>query len=125
MLAMVVTGRRIGRVDSRMLILPGLLLTAFSLHWMAGFTTEVPMSTLVWTGVVQGLGIGFIFVPLSIPTLATLAPHYRHEGTARYSLMRNIGDRIGISAIITLLAPNTQGNHAATPQRIHPIRSMP
>src|SRR3546814_4453002 len=97
MLAMVVTGRRIGRVDSRMLILPGLLLTAFSLHWMAGFTTEVLMSTLAWTAVVQGFGLGFIFVPLSTPTFATLAPHYRNEGTAMYSLMRNTGVRFGIT----------------------------
>src|SRR3546814_18869526 len=74
MLAMVVTGRLIGRVDSRMLILTGLLLTAFSLHLMAGFTTEVPMSTLLWTGVVQGFGLGVIFVPLRTPTFATLPP---------------------------------------------------
>ncbi|HEY9567460.1 MAG TPA: DHA2 family efflux MFS transporter permease subunit [Thalassobaculum sp.] len=124
MLAMVVTGRLIGRVDSRMLILTGLLLTAFSLHWMAGFTTEVPMSTLVWTGVVQGFGLGFIFVPLSTLTFATLAPHYRNEGTAMYSLMRNIGASIGISAVITLLAHNTQVNHADMAERITPFRDM-
>src|SRR3546814_11403513 len=115
---MVVTGRLIGRVDSRMLILTGLLLTAFSLHWMAGFTTEVPMSTLVWTGVVQGFGLGFIFVPLSPLTFATLAPHYRHEGTAMYSLMRNIGASIGISAVIPLLAHKTQVPHAYMAHRI-------
>src|SRR3546814_2787379 len=78
---------------------------------MSGFTTEVPISTIVWTGITQGLGLGFIFVPLSTVTFSTLAQHYRNEGTAMFSLMRNIGSSIGISIVFTLLARNTQVNH--------------
>jgi hypothetical protein len=49
------------------------------------------------TGIIQGLGLGFIFVPLSTITFSTLAPHFRNEGAALFSLMRNIGSSIGIS----------------------------
>ena len=59
------------------------------------------------TGFTQGLGLGFIFVPLSTITFATLAPHYRNEGTALFSLMRNIGSSIGIAVVITYLAQRT------------------
>lgn len=124
MIAMVMVGRLIGRVDSRLLILGGLGLTAYSLHRMAGFTTEVPLSAIVSSGIIQGLGLGFIFVPLSTLTFATLAPHYRNEGTAMFSLMRNIGSSIGISAVITLLAHNTQVNHAEMAVSASPFRAM-
>src|SRR3546814_20884515 len=80
MIAMVLVGRLIGKLDTRALILLGIGLTALSLWEMSGFTTEVPISTIVWTGITQGLGLGFIFVPLSTVTFSTLAPNYRTEG---------------------------------------------
>ena len=73
------------------------------------------------TGIIQGLGLGFIFVPLSTLTFSTLAPHYRNEGTALFSLMRNIGSSIGISVVITYLAQRTQINHAALSDYITPF----
>lgn len=123
MLAMMAVGRLIGRIDSRLLILLGISLTALSLHRMAGFTVDVPLSTIAWTGILQGLGLGFVFVPLSTLTFATLAPRYRNEGTAMFSLMRNIGASIGISAVITLLAHNTQVNRADMAANATPFRA--
>jgi DHA2 family multidrug resistance protein len=124
MIAMIIVGRLIGKLDTRLLILLGIGLTALSLWEMSGFTTEVPISTIVWTGVTQGLGLGFIFVPLSTVTFSTLAAHYRNEGTAMYSLMRNIGSSVGISIVVTLLAQNTQINHAAIADVMTPFRTM-
>ncbi|MGD9601804.1 MAG: DHA2 family efflux MFS transporter permease subunit [Gammaproteobacteria bacterium] len=123
MIAMVLVGRLIGKLDTRLLILLGIGLTALSLWEMSGFTTEVPVSTIVWTGIIQGLGLGFIFVPLSTLTFSTLAPHYRNEGTAMFSLMRNIGSSIGISIVVTLLARNTQVNHAGIADVMTPFRA--
>lgn len=112
MIAMMLVGRLIGKIDARGLILFGLLLTAYSLYEMSLFTTEVPVSTLVYTGIVQGFGMGFVFVPLSTLAYATLAPHYRNDATAIFSLMRNIGSSVGISIVIALLARNTQISHS-------------
>jgi DHA2 family multidrug resistance protein len=124
MIGMLAVGRLTGRVDERLMILLGLGLTAASLWEMAGFTTEVSTWTIVQTGVVQGLGLGFIFVPLSTVTFATLAPRLRNEGTAMFSLMRNIGSSIGISIMFTLLAQNGQSNHAALAELVTPFRGM-
>jgi DHA2 family multidrug resistance protein len=123
MAAMFVVGRLIGKVDVRLLILFGLTMTAFSLWEMSAFTTDVPISTIVWTGITQGLGLGFIFVPLSTISFATLAQHYRTEGTSMFSLMRNIGGSIGISVVITMLAQNAQVNHASMGGLLTPFRA--
>ncbi len=108
-------------MDVRHLILLGLLLTSFSLWEMTRFNTDIDAWDIVRTGVTQGLGLGFIFVPLSTITFATLAPRYRNEGTALFSLMRNLGSSIGISVVITYLAQRTQANHAAFADYINPF----
>lgn len=112
MLAMMMVGRMISKVDARWLILFGLLLTAWSLWDMSLFTPSVPQSLIVKTGLIQGFGMGFVFVPLSTLAYSTLAPQYRNDGAAIFSLVRNIGSSIGISIMIALLSRNTQINHA-------------
>jgi MFS transporter, DHA2 family, multidrug resistance protein len=121
MVAMFIVGRLIGRVDARFLIILGLILIAGSLLQMTRFTSQVPVSLIVQTGIVQGLGLGFVFVPLSTIAFSTLAPRFRTEGASMYSLMRNIGSSIGISIVVTLLARNTQINHAALAEAAHPF----
>jgi DHA2 family multidrug resistance protein len=123
MFAMLVVGRLIGKLDTRWLITTGLALTALSLWEMTHFNLNVDTWTLVRTGITQGMGLGFIFVPLSTVTFSTLAPHYRNEGTAMFSLMRNIGSSIGISVVVTLLSQNTQINHATLAESINPFRA--
>jgi DHA2 family multidrug resistance protein len=122
MVAMMLVGRLIGKVDTRLLIFVGLGLTVLALFIMGQFTAEVSIPVIVWTGIIQGLGFGFVFVPLSTSTFATLPPHFRTEGTAMYSLMRNIGSSIGISVVVTLLARNSQVNHASLAEIIQPFR---
>ncbi|WP_428682292.1 DHA2 family efflux MFS transporter permease subunit [Reyranella sp.] len=121
MLAMMLVGRMINRVDPRLLLAAGLLITAAVLWEMTGFTPNVSQWTLVRTGVLQGMGLGFMFVPLSTITFATLPGHLRTQGTALYSLMRNIGSSIGISMVIFLLTRNTQLVHAELAGQVTPF----
>jgi DHA2 family multidrug resistance protein len=121
MFAMITVGRLSGKVDMRYMIVAGLLLTSLSLWEMTRFNFDTDAWDFVRTGIVQGLGLGFLFVPLSTISFSTLAQHYRNEGTALFSLMRNIGSSIGISVVVTLLARNTQANHAAFSEYINPF----
>src|SRR5215210_215195 len=120
MVAMMICGRLINRVDPRLLLATGFALTAFVLWEMTAFTPDVSQWTLVRTGVMQGMGLGFMFVPLSTITFATLTPEFRTQGTALYSLSRNIGSSIGISFVTFLLVRNTQVMHAALAEHVTP-----
>jgi DHA2 family multidrug resistance protein len=122
MVTMMVVGKLVGKVDIRLIVLTGLALMAWSLHDMAGFTADVGAFEIVYTGVVQGIGLGFVFVPLSTIAFATLAPRYRNEGTAMFSLVRNIGSSVGISLVMTVLGRETQASHAALSENITPFR---
>lgn len=121
MLSMLVAGRLAGRVDPRALIGLGLLLTSLGLWEMTAFTTEVASWDIVRTGLVQGAGLGLVFVPLSALSFATLNPRYRNEGTALFSLMRNIGSSIGIAVVVAYLAQRTQINHATFAAQLTPF----
>lgn len=125
MAAMMLVGRLSGKVDPRVLILLGLGLISFSLWRMSLFNLDTPGRDIVVTGITQGLGLGFIFVPLSTLTFSTLAPRYRNEATALYSLMRNIGSSIGISIVISYLAQRVQINHAAYADYIDASSRLP
>ena len=113
MAAMLIVGRLTGKVDFRLLLGVGFAITAFSLWQMMHYTLVLSKSDIVWPGIVQGVGLGLVFVPLSAATFATLSPQMRAEGTALYSLVRNIGSSIGIALVQALLVRNTQIAHAS------------
>ncbi|MEJ2761147.1 MAG: DHA2 family efflux MFS transporter permease subunit, partial [Gammaproteobacteria bacterium] len=121
MTAMFLVGALSTRVDGRLMVLAGLGLTALSLWQMSGFNLSVSTWTIIYTGIIQGIGLGLVFVPLSTITFSTLAPHYRNEGTAMFSLMRNLGSSIGVSIMVTLLARATQVNHSVLAANLTPF----
>jgi DHA2 family multidrug resistance protein len=118
MAAMFVVGRLVGKLDTRALVLFGLGLMAWSLWEMSKFNAEIGLYEIVYTGVIQGVGLGFIFVPLSAAAFATLAQRYRNEGTAMFSLVRNVGSSIGISIVVTILGHEAQVSHAGLAESI-------
>jgi DHA2 family multidrug resistance protein len=124
MLAMMIVGRLIGRVDTRLLIFFGLVLTAWALWDMAAWTPDISQWEVVETGFVQGAGLGFIFVPLSTVTFSTLPVADRTQATGLYSLSRNIGSSIGISIVSALLVNSTQINHADITQYVTPYNRL-
>jgi DHA2 family multidrug resistance protein len=112
MLAMLVVGKMFHRIDLRAIMAFGFCLTAYSLYQMTHITLEMNSTLVTVSGFIQGMGIGFTFVPLSAVTFATLAPGLRNEGTPVYSLMRNVGSSVGISIVQAMLTESMARAHA-------------
>jgi DHA2 family multidrug resistance protein len=124
MAAMLLAGQLIRFVDARLLIATGLGITAFSLYLMTGFTPDVSQGTLVRTGLLQGFGIGFVFVALGTVAFGTLPPALRTQGTGLFNLMRNIGASIGISMMGYLLVRNSAVTQAWLVEHVTPFRQV-
>ena len=112
MAAMMLVGRLGQRVDARKVIFVGCMLMCLSLHMMTQFGPDVIQADIILTGVIQGLGLGLIFVPLTTVAFTTLPGHYRTDASSLFSLLRNIGSSIGISVVVSYLTEHTQANHA-------------
>jgi MFS transporter, DHA2 family, multidrug resistance protein len=113
-----------GRVDTRLLLALGLGITGWSFYRMTGWTPNVSQAEIVWVGVIQGVGLGLLFVPLSAVALATLSPERRTEGAGLYNLARNVGSSVGISVVNALLTTNTQVNHADIAANVNAVNRL-
>jgi DHA2 family multidrug resistance protein len=112
LISMAVAGRLLGKIDPRLLVGTGLVVAAFSLWQMSHWSLAMGMEPVIVSGLVQGLGMGLIFIPLNTMAFATIAPHYRTDGSSLLNLFRSLGASIGISIVTTLLGVNIQKSHA-------------
>jgi DHA2 family multidrug resistance protein len=118
--AMLVVGHLVGRIDPRLIIGAGFSLTALSLWQMTHFDLAMDGGPVFWSGLFQGFGVGIAYVPMAALAFATLAPELRNEGTAMFSLSRNIGSSVGIALVQALLAHNLQVVHAGLAGHLTP-----
>jgi DHA2 family multidrug resistance protein len=124
LLSMFVVGRLMTRVDVRVIMAAGFVLTAYSLWEMTGFSLQMGTWPVLLSGVVQGIGIGLVYVPLSTVAFATLPVSLRNEGTAFFNLIRNVGSSVGISVMMFLVTQNTQRLHAALAADVTPYNAV-
>ena len=87
---------------------------------MAGLNLGSDVKRIVWPTVVQGLGTGLVFTPMSVLAFATLAPNLRTHGTGVFTLVRNLGNSAGISIMEATFVRNTQIVHARLAGGISP-----
>jgi DHA2 family multidrug resistance protein len=88
---------------------------------MAHWTPSIGMTELTVVTVIQGFGMGFMFVPLNMTAFATLPMTLRTDGAALMNLMRNIGSAIGVSVTSTVLANSVQILHSQLAQYASPF----
>jgi DHA2 family multidrug resistance protein len=120
MIAMLLVARLVNRVDNRLIILVGFLLTAVSMWQMSQFSLQMGMAPVIISGLLQGFGLGCTFVPLNIIALSSLPRHIMTQGTAIRSLMRMLGGSVGISILVAALAENTQAVHSRLVEGLRP-----
>ncbi|HEX5420838.1 MAG TPA: DHA2 family efflux MFS transporter permease subunit [Gammaproteobacteria bacterium] len=107
-ITMLIVGRLVGRVDSRLLIGAGIVISAVAAHAMTYYSFDISTFWIVWPIFVQGIGFGLIFVPLSTMAYLTLERTRMAEAAGIYSLTRTIGGAVGISVATTVLTRQTQ-----------------
>jgi MFS transporter, DHA2 family, multidrug resistance protein len=123
LISMFLVGRLVTRFDARGIIAVGLAMTAYSLWQMTQFSLTMDTWPVIISGIIQGFGLGLVWVPLSTVAFTTLPANLRNEGTALFSLLRNVGSSIGISVVGFLLTQNIQRLHSSLAQDITPYNT--
>jgi MFS transporter, DHA2 family, multidrug resistance protein len=119
--AMMLVGRLMKYIEARTLIISGLSLMAGSLFFMTGWTDQTGVPEIVVLSIVQGFGLGLVFVPLSTVAFLTLPNHLRTDGTSMLTLLRNVASSIGISVVIAQLTEGSRRTYAILSEHINPF----
>ncbi len=121
LLTMLVAPRLMKMIEYRYLILTGLLISAGTLYEMTGFSLDTTQHMIIVTNIVQGVGLGLLFVPITSVAFLTLPGHLRNGATAITTLTRNIGSSVGISMVIANLTSKTTEMHARLTESVTPF----
>jgi DHA2 family multidrug resistance protein len=119
MIALMISGRLISRVDQRLLLAGGCLLNVVAALLMTRLTLSLDYWSLAWPRFLQGFAMGFVFPPLQVLALATISLDRLSNATAAYNVVRNVGGSIGIAFLTTLLARRSQGHQAVLVAHVH------
>jgi MFS transporter, DHA2 family, multidrug resistance protein len=121
MLSLLIAGRLVARMDQRLLLATGAVINIVALLWMSNLTLGMSYWDMAWPRLLQGFGMGFIFVPLQTLALSTVRLHKLSNATAAFSLVRNIGGSVGIALVTTLLARRAQYHQTILVDGVDPM----
>ena len=110
--SMAIAGRLVEKVDARLLVAAGFSIAAFSMWQMTQWSVDMDWHPFVISGLVQGLGMGLVFIPLNTLAFASLPPHLRTDGASLLNLLRSVGASVGIATASALLGRNIQTSHS-------------
>lgn len=108
MFSMIIMGKISHRVDPRRLITAGIIISAAGTYACTYYSLMINSWWLIWPLIIQGFGVGMIFVPLSAMVFATLPEKSRIEAAGLNSLLRTLGGSIGIAVTLTVYTRHTQ-----------------
>jgi DHA2 family multidrug resistance protein len=118
--AMFIMGRVMGKIDPRLVIATGFSLNAVALWIMTHMALGQDDRLIVIGGLLQGLGLGMVFVPLTTIVFATIPGSLRTDASSLFTLVRNIGSSVGISIIGAIQLNNIGAARSSLSEHIRP-----
>lgn len=102
----------VDRLDPRLSIATGFFLLFLSGLWLMHFNLDVTPLEIMLNGIVQGLSVGIVIVPLTVATFSDLDPRFRPEATGVFHLLRNVASSLFISISVAEVVRSTGVNYA-------------
>jgi DHA2 family multidrug resistance protein len=108
LIAMPVAGRLITKMNPKSLLAFGIVVSAYSTYLMSQFNLFADFNTIIWPRIVLGIGMGFLFIPLTTLTMSTIRKEEMGNASAIYNLLRNLGGSFGVAFVTTMIARRAQ-----------------
>jgi DHA2 family multidrug resistance protein len=124
LIAMGLVGGVIGKVDNRILVLIGALLNMYAIWLLRSVDLNVDFWYVTFSRLVQGFGLGFLFVPIATAAFSQLRPELMGQATGLFNLLRNEGGSVGIAMSATVLARHAQFHQARLADGITPFNPI-
>jgi DHA2 family multidrug resistance protein len=121
MIAMPIAGVLVNKINPKAILAFGIMIAAYSVHLMSQFNLFADFSAVLWPRVLLGVGMGFIFIPLTTLTMAAMRKEEMGNATAIFNLLRNLGGSFGVAFITTILARRAQFHQARLIEHLTPF----
>jgi DHA2 family multidrug resistance protein len=108
LIAMPIAGRLVTKVNPKGLLAFGIIVAAWSTHLMSQFSLSADFHTVIWPRIVLGVGMGFLFIPLTTLTMSEIRKEDMANATSIYNLLRNLGGSFGVAFVTTMIARRGQ-----------------
>jgi DHA2 family multidrug resistance protein len=112
-------GYLVSRHDQRIILAFGVLMNGLATYLMSTATLGVDFWSLAFPRLIQGVGMGCIFVPLQMLAFASIPMRHLPNATALFSVVRNVGGSAGVAISTTLLSRRAQLHQSALVANVH------
>ena len=121
LLCMPIVGQLVSRGYPKWLILFGILMTAYATYQMSQFNLQVDFNAVLWPRVMLGIGVAFVFIPLTTISLSHIRKEEMGNASAVFNLLRNLGGSFGVALSATILARQAQVHQAHLTEHLTPF----
>ena len=121
MIAMPIAGKLVTKINPKAVLAFGIAVAGYSVHMMAQFNLQADFNTIFWPRVVMGIGMGFLFIPLTTMTMSSIRKEEMGNATAIFNLLRNLGGSFGVAFITTMLARRAQFHQVHLVEHLTPF----
>ncbi|MBI5205360.1 MAG: DHA2 family efflux MFS transporter permease subunit [Nitrospirae bacterium] len=123
LIAMPLAGKLITKVNPKALLAFGLIVSGYSTHLMSQFNLLADFNTIIWPRIVLGVGMGFLFIPLTTMTMSSVRKEDMANASGIYNLLRNLGGSFGVAFVTTMIARRAQFHQVRLVEHLTPFDS--
>jgi len=103
-----VSGKLFDKFGPRVLVIPGLALTALSVWMFTGIDTDVSKGYVIFIHIVMLIGISMVMMPAQTTGLNQLPRHLYPHGTAILNTLQQVSGAIGTALFISIMSTGTK-----------------
>ena len=109
LIEMPIMGKLTTKVQARCLIAFGWLALSIAMYYSTQrIDLQISFSAATWLRIAQVIGLGFLFVPITLVAYVGIAPEKNNAVAGIVNFMRNMGSSVGTSLVTTLIARRSQ-----------------
>lgn len=108
LIALPIAGRLVHKINPKIVLGAGILICSYATYLMSNFNLQADFWSIIWPRVVLGIGMPFIFISLTILTMAGIKKEEMGNATGIYNLLRNLGGSFGVAFVTTMLQRRAQ-----------------
>ena len=120
MVMMPITGKLIGMVQPRYLIMTGAAIAALSMWHLTGLTGDISYGYAAMSRIYLAIGLPLLFLPVTTASYEGLPQEKTNQASALINVARNLGGSMGVALAQTILAQRQQFHQSRLIEHIAP-----